>query len=143
MRQWELFGITDQEPSWTPPKRDPAPEVPTAVEEPAVLGAFPTILWTTDATLRFRSSPAHATLGLPAGSDLLEVFGLEGEGALIVDAHVQALSGVAATFALEREGRDLRAWVSPVRSSDGQVCGTICVGIDATVTVDAPSVEFA
>jgi hypothetical protein len=142
MRQWELFGITDDQPTWTPPKREPAAE-PETREEPAVLGAFPTVLWTTDATLRFTSSPAHSTLGLPAGTDLLEVFGLEGEGAIVIDAHVQALSGTAATFALLRGGKDLRAWVSPVRASDGQVCGTICVGIDATVTVDAPAVEFA
>jgi hypothetical protein len=22
MRQWELFGITDSQPAWTPPKRE-------------------------------------------------------------------------------------------------------------------------
>jgi hypothetical protein len=22
MRQWELFGITDSQPTWTPPKRE-------------------------------------------------------------------------------------------------------------------------
>jgi hypothetical protein len=26
MRQWELFGITDSEPAWTPPVKVPEPE---------------------------------------------------------------------------------------------------------------------
>ena len=30
MRQWELFGITDRDPSWTPPKRVD-PEADTVV----------------------------------------------------------------------------------------------------------------
>ena len=25
MRQWELFGITDDDPYWTPPQRPPEP----------------------------------------------------------------------------------------------------------------------
>jgi hypothetical protein len=26
MRQWELFGITDSDPNWTPPKRSEPPK---------------------------------------------------------------------------------------------------------------------
>jgi hypothetical protein len=26
MRQWELFGITDSDPNWTPPKRPDPPK---------------------------------------------------------------------------------------------------------------------
>ena len=26
MRQWELFGITDRDPSWIPPKADREPD---------------------------------------------------------------------------------------------------------------------
>jgi len=26
MRQWELFGITDSDPKWTPPQVDPEPD---------------------------------------------------------------------------------------------------------------------
>ena len=26
MRQWELFGITDRDPNWTPPKGDREPD---------------------------------------------------------------------------------------------------------------------
>ena len=26
MRQWELFGITDRDPNWTPPKSDREPD---------------------------------------------------------------------------------------------------------------------
>jgi hypothetical protein len=32
MRQWELFGITDSEPTWVPPKRvDPEPDAVVTV----------------------------------------------------------------------------------------------------------------
>ena len=31
MRQWELFGITDLDPSWTPPKADREPDAVVTV----------------------------------------------------------------------------------------------------------------
>jgi len=39
MRQWELFGITDSDPTWTSPPR-PAPEVTDVSEAAAVAGDF-------------------------------------------------------------------------------------------------------
>jgi hypothetical protein len=33
MRQWELFGITDLDPSWTPPKADREPDSVVTVLE--------------------------------------------------------------------------------------------------------------
>ena len=38
MRQWELFGITDSDPTWTPPPR-PAPNA-TDVSEVSVADDF-------------------------------------------------------------------------------------------------------
>ena len=31
MRQWELFGITDLDPNWTPPKADREPDAVVTV----------------------------------------------------------------------------------------------------------------
>jgi hypothetical protein len=33
MRQWELFGITDRDPNWTPPKADREPDSVVTVLE--------------------------------------------------------------------------------------------------------------
>ena len=147
MRQWELFGITDTVPAWTPPKKEPdrpAPLDPAAGIEPAIaVDHFPSVLWTTDASLRFTSDPGMGRVGLRAGSpDVIDAFGIEGGD--VVEAHVRALAGGAASFDLHRNGLALRCWVSPVRASDGQVCGTICVGLelDADLVLD-PSVEYA
>ena len=147
MRQWELFGITDTVPAWTPPKKEPerpAPLDPAAGVEAAIeVDHFPSVLWTTDASLRFTSAPGTGLVGLPAGSpDVLDAFGIDGGSA--VEAHLHALGGGASSFDLYRDGHAFRCWVSPVRASDGQVCGTICVGLelDAEMLFD-PSVEYA
>lgn len=34
MRQWELFGITDSQPSWTPPPRDASDTIRLITPEP-------------------------------------------------------------------------------------------------------------
>lgn len=39
MRQWELFGITDSDPTWTPPSR-PAPNVTDVREATALADDF-------------------------------------------------------------------------------------------------------
>ena len=38
MRQWELFGITDSDPAWTPPR--PAPDVTDVSEATAPPDGF-------------------------------------------------------------------------------------------------------
>ncbi len=144
MRQWELFGITDIAPNWTPPPK-PAAE-PTRSDRsddlPVVVDRFPSVLWTTDATLRFTSFPAVADLGLTSGAiDVLDLFGLDGEGEEVVSAHVEALGGRAATFELDRGDREIHCWVSPVRGDDGQVCGTICVGMELSVELRTAPAE--
>jgi hypothetical protein len=140
MRQWELFGITDSDPDWTPTRPTQQPEAP---DEPELVNAFPTTFWTTDATLRITSGPAASRLGLPAAHDLLELFGLDGDGSAIVDAHVRALGGTAATFGLVRDGVLYHCWVSPIRRPDGQVAGTICVGLEVGAALAEERVELA
>jgi len=147
MRQWELFGITDTVPAWTPPKKEPerpAPLAPAADTERTIeMDRFPSVLWTTDASLRFTSSPGTSRVADIAGSPgVFDAFGIDNGD--VVEAHVRALEGGASSFELDRGGRPLRCWVSPVRASDGQVCGTICVGLELDADlVLGPTVEYA
>jgi hypothetical protein len=144
MRQWELFGITDTVSTWTPPPKPEPPLDPAAGTGSAIaVDRFPSTLWTTDASLRFTSAPGTAKVGLRPGSvDVLMAFGPDESD--VLEAHVHALGGAASSFELDRNDVRFRCWVSPVRASDGQVCGTMCVGLelDAAVRID-PTVEYA
>lgn len=137
MRQWELVGITDRE--WIPPK-EPAPsaspEDATVQRRDGLDDArpLPEVLWSTDAALRITSA-AGATaslLGFPIpldGLSLLEVFGLEGTGAGVVAAHVEALCGRQAAFTVDLDDSTIRCRAVPLRGDEDTVAGTICVGI--------------
>jgi hypothetical protein len=146
MRQWELFGITDTIPAWTPPKKEPerpAPLDPAAkIDRTIEMDRFPSVLWTTDASLRFTSSPGKSRVADIAGSpDVFDAFEIDDD---VVEAHIGALKGGALSFDLDRGGRPIRCWVSPVRASDGRVCGTICVGLELDVDlVLDQTVEYA
>jgi hypothetical protein len=146
MRQWELFGITDTVSAWLPPKKEPERPTPldpaAGVERTIEMDRFPSVLWTTDASLRFTSSPGASRVTDIAGSpDVFDAFEIDDD---VVDAHVRALKGGASSFDIDRGGRPLRCWVSPVRASNGQVCGTICVGLELDVDlVLGPTVEYA
>jgi hypothetical protein len=149
MRQWELFGITDTVCDWTPrvqapvpvKEADPADLAPGAeIESELLLDGFPSLLWTTDAALCFTSSPGASRAGIPEGSaSVMDGFS-EPE---VVDAHVCAAAGGASTFDLHRNGETLRCWVSPVRSAEGAVCGTICVGLELSAALSLETVEYA
>jgi hypothetical protein len=134
MRQWELVGITDRE--WIPPK-EPSPSTIDAAED-RVGGAdarrLPEVLWSTDAALRITSAAgvAETLLGSPVpieGRSLLEVFGLEGTGAGVVAAHVEALCGRQAAFTVDLDDSTIRCRAVPLRGDEDTVAGTICVGI--------------
>jgi hypothetical protein len=134
MRQWELVGITDRE--WTPP-REPASTVIDATDERwdgDVPRPLPEVLWSTDAALRITSAggAAASLIGSPApleGLSLLEVFGLEGTGAGVVAAHVEALCGRQAAFTVDLDDSTIRCRAVPLRGDEDTVAGTICVGI--------------
>ncbi len=148
MRQWELVGITDRE--WTPPKEPPASTVIDAADvrtagadEPRRL---PEVLWSTDAALRITSAggAAAALLGSPApleGFTLLEVFGLEGAGAGVVAAHVEALCGRQAAFTVDLDDSTIRCRAVPLRGDEDTVAGTICVGIHEITSPDLTVVD--
>ena len=127
MRQWELIGITDQV-SVTPVPATPAAR--RTIEDAAEGPAF---FWTTDGALRLRgvSQSAAEAIGRPVdmclGRDLLDVFGLEGPNAGLLDAHITALSGDTAMFTFRGDQVSVRCLVQPVTDAMGRVSGTYCL----------------
>jgi len=129
MRQWELFGITDNVPSMPvpPPVRRPE-ERPTNERDDG-----PVFFWSTDGALRVIgiSDVAADVIGRPIawckGRDLLEIFGLEGPNAGILDAHISALGGDTATFTLRGERAMVRCRVQPLTDGTGRASGTYCL----------------
>jgi len=138
MRQWELFGITDQEPVFTPPRR---------ADEPSTIGSVDPVdderefFWATDTALRMQvvSEAAVDVMGWPAGrclgEDLLTLFGLGGPNFDVVSAHVNALGGEDDSFTLEGVRATVRCWVGPVHDESGRLSGTRCLAV-AMETVD-------
>jgi PAS domain-containing protein len=130
MRQWELIGITDNVPVMTQPA--PRPEPPAIVEPKA---DEPVFFWTTDGALRLQSVSDAAvevigrSAGVSKGRDLLEVFGLEGPNASLLDAHIAALGGEIATFLLKGDRVSVRCRVGPVTDGLGKASGTYCVAM--------------
>lgn len=130
MRQWELIGITDQVPVMTQPVPRPAPR-PTV--EPRA--DEPVFFWTTDGALRLQSvsDAAAQVIGRSSddcrGRDLLEIFGLEGPNASLLDAHIAALGGDTAMFALKGDRVSVRCRVGPVTDGLGKASGTYCVAM--------------
>lgn len=122
MRQWELIGITDQV-SLTPARQ---PMIEDAAEGPA-------FFWTTDGALRLRgvSESAAEAIGRPVdwcvGRDLLDVFGLDGPNAGLLDAHITALSGDTAMFTFRGDRVSVRCLVQPVTDAMGRASGTYCL----------------
>jgi PAS domain-containing protein len=147
MRQWELAGITDWDPNWTPPRSSDRPTVVDGILDSAgETRPLPEVLWSTDAALRITSASwaAAELVGLPdpaEGVSLLEVFGLEGTGAGVVAAHVEALCGRQAAFAVDRQDRAIRCRAIPLRGDEGEVAGTICVGIHEVTRPDLTVVD--
>jgi PAS domain-containing protein len=141
LRQWELIGITDQEPGWTPPKSTEFEPVEFGADEHGRSVFF----WSTDESLRMRtvSRAAAETLGLPVseclGRDLLELFGMEGPSLFVLEAHVAALEGREGTFKLWNERDAIECRVAPTHGSDERISGTFCIAIpeQASQVLDA------
>jgi hypothetical protein len=146
MRQWELIGITDNVPVMTQPVPHPDPP---EIRKPRGDGAA--FFWTTDGALRLQgvSAAAAEVIGRPAeacrGRDLLEIFGLEGPNAYLLDAHIAALGGHVATFALKGDRVSVRCRVGPASDAFGKASGTYCVAmhiddVDVRDETDRPAV---
>ena len=144
MRQWELIGITDDDPMWTAPARTQAvgrpASSPVTIDHVAVdpadsQGNGSAFLWATDLALNLRSvSPvASALLGRDPeaceGRELLDVFGMEGPNLAVLEAHVAALSDEEGFFTLRGSLVSVRCRVVPLHGEDGRVIGTFCMAI--------------
>lgn len=140
MRQWELIGITDSEPYWTPPARSETEPEPLDTDDGTTV-----FFWSTDATLRMKSisDAAAGALGLPRrwceGRDLLDLFGLDEPNLAVLEAHVEALNDRPGTFTLRGERGTIRCCVAPTHGVDGRVAGTFCIATaePATETLEA------
>jgi PAS domain-containing protein len=132
MRQWELIGITDtvQIPQAPPPPRS---RFANAESIGAAAGGHPVFFWSTDTALRVRTvtGAASEVLGLARskveGRDLIAIFGMEGPGLELLDAHVAALNGETAEFTLEGQHATVRCSVAPTHDAFDRVIGTFCL----------------
>lgn len=144
MRQWELIGITDDDPMWTAPARtegggNPAPS-PVTIDHVAVdpadgRGNGTAFMWATDVSLRLRSvSPvAAALLGRDPeaceGRELLDVFGMEGPNLAVLETHMAALADEEGDFTLRGNLVSVRCRVAPLHGEDGHIIGTFCIAM--------------
>jgi PAS domain-containing protein len=134
MRQWELIGITDSDPSFAPIRKVPVGVVSGGTAESSTI-----FFWSTDVTLRLRtvSEAACEALGLPVewveGRDLVDVFSEVGPDLAAIEAHANALSGEDATFTLRGAEGGVRCRVAPMHDGDGQVIGTFCLATPESV----------
>ncbi len=129
MRQWELIGITDHVPVAPVPRAAAQPAAERIIE----VSDGPVFFWSTDGALRLigMSDVAADVLGHAVdwckGRDLLEIFGLEGPNAGILDAHISALGGDNATFTLRGDRASVRCRVQPLTDAMGRASGTYCL----------------
>jgi hypothetical protein len=127
MRQWELVGITDGGPGWSPD---------IVLGEAFTEDTSGRFFWSTDVALTFRlvSEAAGEAIGMDPvrceGRDLLAVFGIEGTNLAILEAHTDALQGSEGRFILSHAGRRVRCRVAPTHAGDGRVIGTFCLAVE-------------
>jgi PAS domain-containing protein len=152
MRQWELIGITDDDPMWTAPVRTQgvgrSASSPVTIDHVAVdpaegQGNGSAFLWATDLALNLRSvSPVASTLlgrdpEACEGRELLDVFGMEGPNLAVLEAHVDALNGEEGFFTLRGNLVSVRCQVAPLHGEDGRIIGTFCIAIPDPALEDA------
>ncbi len=129
MRQWELIGITDNVPVVPVPQAAAQAASEVSIE----IADGPVFFWSTDGALRVIgiSEIAADVIGRAVpwckGRDLLEIFGLDGPNAGILDAHIAALGGDTATFTLRSDRASVRCRVQPLTDAMGRASGTYCL----------------
>jgi PAS domain-containing protein len=127
MRQWELIGITDSQPEWTPPRATDVDRVLLAAADRSVF------FWTTDSAMRLRTVTAAAAENIGRttqeceGRSLADLMGPE--GLAVLEAHFTALNGRTATFTLKVERGRVRCRVAPTKDANGDVVGTFCLAV--------------
>jgi two-component system, cell cycle sensor histidine kinase and response regulator CckA len=99
---------------------------------------LPAALWTVDKNLCFTSAVGAglARLGLKpnlvGGLSLFEYFGTTDSTLVPIAAHRRAIGGEPVTFHSEWKGGSYTCHVEPLRSSDGELQGAICMALDIT-----------
>ena len=99
---------------------------------------LPAVLWTVDKDLRFTSAlgAGLARLGLKpnqiVGSSLSDYFETSDPTFLPYAAHRRAVAGEPVTFPVEWKNGSYACHVEPLRGSDGNVLGAICMALDIT-----------
>ena len=99
---------------------------------------LPAVLWTVDRGLRFTSAlgAGFARLKIKpdelVGMSLLDYFETTDQTFLPIAAHRRAVAGEPMTFHVEWKSGSYACHVEPLRDSDGQVSGAICMSLDIT-----------
>jgi len=99
---------------------------------------LPAVLWTVDRNLRFTSAlgAGFTRLKIKAdallGTSLLDYFETSDQTFLPIAAHRRAVAGEPMTFHVEWKSGSYACHVEPLRDSDGQVSGAICMSLDIT-----------
>ncbi len=99
---------------------------------------LPAILWTVDSSLRFTSAlgAGLTRVGLSAkeivGKTMAEFFETTDESFLPIASHRRAVKGEPATFHLQWRGASYACHAEPLRGSDADSSGAICMALDVT-----------
>jgi two-component system cell cycle sensor histidine kinase/response regulator CckA len=99
---------------------------------------LPAVLWTVDKNLRFTSclGAGLTRLGLKpnelAGRSLLDYFETADQTFMPIAAHRRALAGEPSTFHVEWKNGSYACHVEPLRNSEGDTEGAICMALDIT-----------
>ncbi len=99
---------------------------------------LPAVLWTVDRNLRFTSALGAGFVRLKIkpdallGTSLLDYFETADQTFLPIAAHRRAVAGEPMTFHVEWKSGSYACHVEPLRDSDGQVSGAICMSLDIT-----------
>jgi two-component system, cell cycle sensor histidine kinase and response regulator CckA len=99
---------------------------------------LPAVLWTVDKNLRFTSALGAGFVRLKIkpdtllGTSLLDYFETTDQTFLPIAAHRRAVAGEPMTFHVEWKSGSYACHVEPLRDSDGQVSGAICMSLDIT-----------
>ncbi|HJP66118.1 MAG TPA: PAS domain-containing protein [Actinomycetota bacterium] len=145
MKQWELFGLTDDPAS---PMRQP---VLVRSDEPAraLVDQVPGMMWTTNRQLRFTSFVGRGVgrLGLGpnqiVGTGLAELFETSSAAFDAVTAHRRALRGETVSLWLTWGSVSLHAVVAPLRDAGQETIGIIGVALEVRERAPAPGREAA
>jgi len=99
---------------------------------------MPTILWTTDAELRFLTSDGSGLkfLGLRPGEvvgrTIREFFGNSPDAEQSITAHLKALEGHASSYVQTWLGRTFAVHLEPIRRADDTISGVLGMAADVT-----------